>query len=264
MSEPTDNVVISEELEISQEAVVEPTEQLAEEVVVDEPIVETIEETPKQSRNQNSKQRLQRKLREAERETARLVALDSEREKRISDLEKKLDPIINPLPNRPNLVDFETNEDYEDSLFEWRDATKNHAEARNSAVKVADTDLPPLDVPDESLKNWENQMDVASEKYDDFDDVIVSIPRASVTDAMTLAVMESKNAGEVAYFLGENHQEADRISRLSVANQIRAIDKLGDKFNNTTSAPDPISDVNHKGDSYDKTVDPDLDGMTFE
>ena len=47
-------------------------------------------------------------------------------------------------------------------------------------------------------KNWESQIENAADKYEDFDDAIVSIPRESMTDPMTFAIMESDKGGEIA------------------------------------------------------------------
>lgn len=222
-----------------------------------------------QSKSQGTKQRLRRRLREEQAEKARILAANEEMQKRLNELAEKVDPLINPPPQRPNRVDFETEEDYEDSLFEWRDKL-NQRKSPEPVTKpvvndvVSTQNVAPLDVSVEAQQNWVNQMDLAADKYDDFEDVLVSIPKESVTDSMTLTIMESDKAGEIAYFLGKNHAEAARISKLSIANQIREIDKLGNKFKTTTSAPDPINTITHKGDTTDKVIDPLLDGASFE
>ena len=96
-------------------------------------------------------------------------------------------------------------------------------------------------MPEDVHENWLDQVDLAKDKYDDFDVKVASIPPANMTDPMTAAIMESESAGEIAYFLGNNIAEASRISQLSVAGQIREIDKLGNKFTPSTSkAPAPI------------------------
>lgn len=222
-----------------------------------EPQAESKEEAPEephQSRTQNAKQRLRRKLREEQnaREAAELRA--KELEEKFSTLEKKVETVINPPPSRPSRVNFETEEDYEDALFEWRD-TKNQSspvrepEPQPETRHVTDTVAP------EIRKNWESQVDKVEDKYDDFEDVLVSIPKESMTDPMTFAIMESDQGGEIAYFLGKNHKEADRIAKLSQTAQVREIDKLANKFKTTTSkAPDPITPVD--GDDSGRILDP--------
>lgn len=195
------------------------------------------EEEHKPSRTQNAKQRLRRKLSEAQAEVERLRQIAD----KVTTLESKLESVINPPKARPSRVDFETEEDYEDSLFEWRDSQRNQKPVvqEQSAVK---SDVKPLDVAPEVLENWQSKMEQASDKYDDFEDVIVAIPPASMTDPMTIAIMESDKAGEIAYFLGKNLKEAARIAGLSIASQVKEITKLESKFSKKpTSAPSPIS-----------------------
>lgn len=214
-------------------------------------------EQPKQSRSQNAKQRLRRKLGEAEAEIQRL----KEQSDKIAALEEKLNGVINPPKPRPQRVDFETEEDYEDSLFEWRDSQKSPVKSvKPEPVKQQESIVVDKEVQD----RWLSQVEKATDRYDDFDDAIISIPRDSMSEAMTFAIMESDRGAEVAYFLGNNHKEASRIARLSVSSQVREIDKLAAKFKTTTSAPDPIKPVHSKGDTTLKSKDPRLAGAKFE
>ena len=231
--------------EVTQETEVEVKEELTEE--------------PQQSRSQNAKQRLRRKLREEQQ--ARLEAEERTRqlESKFTTIEQKLDTVINPPPQRPSRVDFETEESYEDALFEWRDHRKTPSPA--SEPKFAGQGQPPQrqEVPDpvdtNVRKNWESQMEDAADKYEDFDEKIISIPRESMTEAMTFAIMESDKGGEIAYFLGDNHAEAARIARLPLASQVREIDNIASRFKpKQTSAPDPISPT--KGGDSSGITDP--------
>ncbi len=224
--------VQTEELEVEE---VETTEVATEELDASQEVeTEAVEEEEehKPSRSQNAKQRLRRKLNESEAEKSALkVRLDS--------LEEQIKGVINPPAARPSRVDFETEEDYEDSLFEWRDSSRSQQPVVQEPVRQATQ----LEVAPDVLENWESQRyDTMPEKYPDFEDKLASIPREGMTDPMTVAVMESQHAGEIAYFLGTNHAEAIRISRLSQANQVREIDKLGNRFTKTTTkAPTPIT-----------------------
>jgi hypothetical protein len=232
MNDETEQSVEVEEVEVeTTESSTEIEETQVESEVESQ---EEEQEEKKPSRNYNAKQRLRRKLQESEQE--KIALLD-----KLNSLEEKIEGVINPPAPRPSRVDFETEEDYEDSLFEWRDNQRNQKPVTQEPVQQ--TPQPALDVAPEVLENWEAQRyDVMPEKYEDFEDKLRSIPRESMTDPMTIAIMESKHAGEIAYFLGTNHAEAQRISGLSVAAQIREIDKLGDKFiKPITNAPTPIT-----------------------
>ena len=88
----------------------------------------------------------------------------------------------------------------------------------------------------------------ARTKYDDFDQVVYN-PRLRITDAMAETIKASDVGTDLAYWLGSNPKEADRISRLSPLMQAREIGKIEVKISTdppqkkTTSAPDPIRPV---------------------
>jgi hypothetical protein len=85
-------------------------------------------------------------------------------------------------------------------------------------------------------------------KYDDFDQVAYN-PQLRVTDVMAETIKSSDMGPDLAYWLGSNPKEADRISRLSPLLQAREIGKIEAKLadnppqKKTSSAPDPIRPV---------------------
>lgn len=244
---PTDN---EEATETPVESKVEATEESNEG-----------KEKPKKSRNQNAKARLRRKLREEQDRNAQILEENKKLMDKFSALEQKVDGVINPPAPRPDRVDFDTEEAYEDALYDWR------AEKTSTQEPVEKQDPNPAPqndiVPTDVRQNWNSQMDSGVEKYDDFEQAI-SNPELAMTDSMTFAVMESDVGGDIAYFLGKNLSEADRISRLGIAAQVREIDRIGEKFRqHATKAPDPIDPVSGKGDHNSEQVDPLLKGATF-
>lgn len=96
-----------------------------------------------------------------------------------------------------------------------------------------------------------NEFDKASEKYDDFDDVVRGdgVPFTNhVRDALLLV----DNPADVAYKLGKNHDELQRISRLHPLDQAREVNKLsfalmggnnGKPSSSPKSAPNPMGSV---------------------
>ncbi|MGL4757004.1 MAG: hypothetical protein ACRCXB_32035 [Aeromonadaceae bacterium] len=82
-------------------------------------------------------------------------------------------------------------------------------------------------------------------KYDDFDQVAYN-PRLRITDEMAETIKSSDKGPDLAYWLGSNPKEADRISRLSPLMQAREIGKIEAKITaepsqkKSSSAPDPI------------------------
>ncbi len=71
-----------------------------------------------------------------------------------------------------------------------------------------------------------DEFDKASDKYDDFDDVVRESD-APFTDHVRDALLLVGNPGEVAYKLGKNRSELERISRLHPLAQAKEVIKLG-------------------------------------
>ena len=94
-----------------------------------------------------------------------------------------------------------------------------------------------------------DEFDKASDKYDDFDDVVRGddIPfTPHVRDALLLV----ENPAEVAYRLGKNKSELERISQLHPLDQAREVNKLSFSLmggnnakQNTTSKASPLGNV---------------------
>lgn len=85
-------------------------------------------------------------------------------------------------------------------------------------------------------------------KYSDFEQVAYN-PQLRVTDVMAETIKSSEIGPDLAYWLGSNPKEADRISRLSPLMQAREIGKIEARVSaeppqkKTTSAPEPIRPV---------------------
>ena len=244
--------------------VVEPETAPAEAEPTGEPPTDGEQPKP-QSKSQNAKQRLKRKLREEQEARERAERERRELEEKLSMLEQKVESVVNPPPPRPNRVDFETEEAYEDALFEWRDNMKKPpAPAKPEPNDEKPSEQPQVDP--ELAKNWKAQEARMQEKYEDFADVVYTIPDYAMTEAMAQAIAESKQGGEIAYHLGLNLELAEEIANKSLAEQVRAIDELGRKLsdNKTTQAPDPVNPLKESGDPNSKLDDPLLAGAKFE
>lgn len=70
-----------------------------------------------------------------------------------------------------------------------------------------------------------DEFDRASDKYDDFDDVVRESD-APFTDHVRDALLLVENPAEVAYRLGKNRSELERISELHPLDQAREVNKL--------------------------------------
>lgn len=99
------------------------------------------------------------------------------------------------------------------------------------------------------VANMQRQVALASEKYDDFDEVVRN-PDLSINDSMVELIAESDVGGELAYYLGKNPEEAAKVAALSPLQAAKAIARIEDKINQTiaaakesSKAPPPIDPV---------------------
>jgi hypothetical protein len=101
------------------------------------------------------------------------------------------------------------------------------------------------------------------DKYDDFDQVAYN-PNLRITNVMAESIQASDIGPDLAYWLGSNPKEADRISRLTPILQAKEIGKIEAKLadnppvKKTTSAPTPITPVTARssGSPSHDTTDP--------
>jgi hypothetical protein len=115
----------------------------------------------------------------------------------------------------------------------------------------------------ELLESYHDREEKAREKYDDFEQVAYN-PNLRITEAMAQSIQASDIGPDVAYHLGANPKEADRIARLSPLLQAKEIGKLEAKLasdppvKKTSNAPTPISPITARSTgapAYD-TTDP--------
>jgi len=115
----------------------------------------------------------------------------------------------------------------------------------------------------EYVEAYHDREEDARGKYDDFEQVAYN-PNLRITTVMAETIQTSEVGPDVAYYLGSNPKEADRISRLSPILQAKEIGKieatlvLNPPVKKSSSAPTPISPVTARssGTSTYDTTDP--------
>lgn len=114
-----------------------------------------------------------------------------------------------------------------------------------------------------TLEAYAEREEVAREKYTDFESVALN-PKLPITTVMAETIRASDAGPDVAYYLGSNPKEAERISKLPAFLQAKEIGRIEAKVANsppvkrTSAAPSPITPVNSRQTStpaYD-TTDP--------
>jgi hypothetical protein len=113
------------------------------------------------------------------------------------------------------------------------------------------------------VEAYSEREEKARDKYDDFEDVVYN-PKLRITDVMAESIQSSENGPDLAYWLGSNPKEAERIARLSPILQAKEIGKIEVRLadnppvKKSTSAPTPISPVTARssGSPSHDTTDP--------
>lgn len=115
----------------------------------------------------------------------------------------------------------------------------------------------------QAIDAYHDREEEARDKYDDFEQVAYN-PNLRVTGIMAQAIQVSDVGPDVAYWLGSNPKEADRISKLPELMQVKEIGKIEAKLSaepvtkKVSSAPAPIAPVsarNTQSHTFD-TTDP--------
>jgi hypothetical protein len=143
-----------------------------------------------------------------------------------------------PVPAAPTEIpsadQFDSPQAYADFIRAEAEKLVQHREIQKQRAEIEET--------------FAEREEEARSKYDDFDQVAYN-PNLRVTDVMAETIKASDLGPDLAYWLGSNPKEAERISRLSPLLQAREIGKVEAKISaepfqkKTSSAPDPIRPV---------------------
>lgn len=96
------------------------------------------------------------------------------------------------------------------------------------------------------LSDWEEKVEKAADKYDDFNSTIAS--SLDPKNPVAAAIMEADNGADILHYLASNPQEAKRLDAMNVRAQIREIGKIEAKLQakpvepkTPSKAPAPIT-----------------------
>jgi hypothetical protein len=211
-----------------------PAPELETTAVTPEPVIETPEEKPAEVAKTFTQEELDAAI------GKRLA-----REQRKWEREQKAAAEL-PKVELPPADQFESVEAYAEALVQKK-LEQRELQKQQSQV----------------LESYHEREEEAIEKYPDFKAVAYN-PAIRITSAMAESIQTSDVGPDVAYYLGTNPKEADRISRLTEFAQAREIGKIEAKLaseppvKKTSSAPAPFTPVTPRGVSapaYD-TTDP--------
>ncbi len=121
--------------------------------------------------------------------------------------------------------------------FKRREDEQNYQVAQQRQVEQQQ-------VMDDQTNRLMNDIDDASDRYPDFDDV-VRRDDLPITQTMVEVAKLSPNGADLLYFLGKNPKEVTRISKLKDYHQAREVMKhmvnLNSKGGHVSKAPPPVS-----------------------
>lgn len=166
----------------------------------------------------------------------------AEAEGRAEAYRKELDSLRQPakVEGEPTLAQFDYDpEKYATAKAEFAKTQQQkdlQAQSQQQASKQYREQL---------ASKWEDKVDRAEGKYPDWAEVVGEL---TPDTSFTAAIMDCDNAEDVAYHLGKNPAEAERIAKLSPLSQVREIGRLEEKLLATppkaktpSKAPAPIA-----------------------
>ena len=150
----------------------------------------------------------------------------------------------------PPIEQFNSPDDYADALAERK---AEELLARREQARMQS----------EIIESYHEREEEARNKYDDFEQVAYN-SKLPITDAMAQTIQSSDVGPDMAYYLGSNPKEADRISRLAPLQQAKELGKIEAKLSDnppvkkTSNAPAPIAPITARssGSSATDTTDP--------
>lgn len=201
------------------------------------------EPTPEQvaKRNQN---RLDRKIDKAYRKAAEQTARADFLEKQLNEERQKVAPKQDD--GAPKLEQFDYDpEKYAQAVADHRlTQAGKEAEAKQKAEAQKQYQ-------EKLTTAWEEKVERGTEKYDDWQEKVGDLKPVVPFIA---ALMEAENGDDIAYYLGSNPKEAERIVRLPPISQAREIGKLEAKLLSEpakpkvpSNAPAPLKPVGGSG-----------------
>lgn len=188
----------------------------------------------------------QKRIAEAERQKAeRLQAtLDKLLEKETAEPEPKPEAPA----GKPKIEDFETDAEFLEKLTDWKIEQREIAANQKRTAEQQKSDRQKAQ--DAFFENVKNTNMAGIKKYDDYEQVVFSLPGDVMNNELAAAMLETGAPEDIAYHLGKNPSVAEKISRMSPLKKAVELGKiearLSIKEKKTTTAPPPINALKGK------------------
>jgi hypothetical protein len=170
-----------------------------------------------------------------------------DREQRKWERQRAQQPVVEQPRQLPSAEQFESTEAYAEALA----VQKAEQLLAQREMQKQHTEL---------LEAYHDREELARDKYQDFEQVAYN-PKLPITTVMADTIRASDVGPEVAYYLGTNIKETERIARLPPILQAKEIGKIEAKLadnppvKRTTSAPAPITPVTARSGNNNPSFD---------
>ena len=170
-----------------------------------------------------------------------------DREQRKWERQRAQQPVVEQPRQLPSAEQFESTEAYAEALA----VQKAEQLLAQREMQKQHTEL---------LEAYHDREEQARDKYQDFEQVAYN-PTLPITTVMADTIRASDVGPEVAYYLGTNIKETERIARLPPILQAKEIGKIEAKLadnppvKRTTSAPAPITPVTARSGNNNPSFD---------
>lgn len=153
----------------------------------------------------------------------------------------------------PQLNDYADFEEYLTAKAEYiadkrmeKSLSERQAQEREHSAKVT---------AQQTAQIWQKKIAAATKDLPDYEEV-VSNSKAPLTPAMEAAIMDSESGPQLAYYLANHADEAQRIASLTPIQAVRALTLIeaGFKVNPVTKTPEPIKATGSRQTSSAKAL----------
>lgn len=158
-------------------------------------------------------------------------------QKQVQPQQKQPEP-VKAVDGRPSIDQFEDVNDFVEAVTDWKlkqaDATREATSKQEQAQREQQ----------ELVSKVNQSAEKARLKYPDFDDVVLNNRDVPISPSTAAALVGMENGMDVAYHLGRNPAEAQRIASLPQDRQLIEIGRLesalAQNTKKVTSAPAPV------------------------
>lgn len=239
-------MVVENETEIAEEQEEQQNDESTEEQSSEEKSEEKSE--GKQDPDEHRQNKLQRRFDKLTREKYEAKAEADALKKVLAMVQQGQGPAQSQAPQRPQRDQFKNDEEWVEALAEYK--VELALQKKGNKSEKEDDNEPEVD--------WDELVEEAREKHDDYDDVVQGSDVKIKNQGMEQAITSSNVGPEIAYYLAKHPKEARRIDHLSPMAAIRAIGAIEDRITSSTkkknngnlrgkSDYEPIEPVSGKG-----------------